>query len=445
MSAAPRVAAEEDRVLNKVKRYLFLYIFLGQIFYQFDRGNIGFANLTMGKELGLNAQAFGFASGIFSLSAFLMQLPAGAAFDKWGPRRWLTGIMVAWGVVVVGEGFVSNGTQLAVLRFMLGFFEAGYLPGLYILMTRWLRGRHQGAAMATLVTGSAFANIVGGPFSGWVLGKTFFGLSGWRNLFVLDGALTVAWALLSLFILYDDPEDARWLKSSEKTFMVRYLAEYAAEKRAKGSLEKANLWQTLTNPNVFLLILAFAFSGWIASTFTFFNPTLLKRAAAGASLQTVGFMAMGPYLVYAVFAQLWGRHADKTERHWHALIPLVISAVGALLYPIAKTPVLAMLSICLIQAGTGGFFITFWPTANMVVGRETIAKSTALINSGMQILSFLGPIYFGWALDKTGSTDLGLYTAVGVLALNFVLMHIFFVRYKARQKREAEAVAVAAG
>ncbi len=107
-SAVLPASMEEQRIVAKVKRYLFVYIFLGQIFYQFDRSNIGFANLTMGKELALNAQAFGFASGIFGLSAFLMQIPAGLAFDKWGPRRWLTAIMVAWGLVVIAEGFVTN-------------------------------------------------------------------------------------------------------------------------------------------------------------------------------------------------------------------------------------------------------------------------------------------------------------------------------------------------
>ncbi|HUO23461.1 MAG TPA: MFS transporter [Caulobacteraceae bacterium] len=439
MSATSPVAVEERRVLGKVKAYLFTYFFIGQIFYQFDRSNIGFANLTMGKELGLTAQTFGFASGIFSLSAFLMQLPAGQAFDKFGPRRWLTGIMVGWGLVVVGEGFVTNGTQLAILRFFVGFFEAGYLPGLYILMSCWLRGRHQGAGMATLVTASACSNIFGAPFSGWVLGQHFFGLSGWRGLFVIDGALTAVWALVALTILYDGPEAASWLKPEEKAFMKAYLAEYESEKRSHGSLERGGLWETFKNRNVFGLILAFACSGWISSTFTFFIPTLMKRASAGASLQTVGFLVMGPYIVYAVVAQLWGRHADKTERHYHLLIPLVVSAVGILLYPIAKSPVLAMLAVCLIQAGTAGFFVNFWPTANMVVGRATIAKSTALINSGMLILSFFGPIYFGWALDKTGSTSLGLYTAVGVLVLNFILMHMFFVQYKARQKRDALA------
>jgi ACS family tartrate transporter-like MFS transporter len=370
-----------------------------------------------------------------------MQIPASRAFVRWGPRRWLTGIMVGWGLIVVGEGFVTTGAQLTVLRFLLGLFEAGFLPGLYVLMSLWLKDRNHGAAMGTLQMGLAFTNIVGGPFAGWLLGQHLFGISGWRDLFVIDGCLTVVWALLSLYIVYDGPEQARWLKPDERAFMTRYLADYEAEKKQKGSLEQGGFWEVLKNRNVRWLIPAFATTGWIASTFTFFTPTLLKRVAAGVSVQYVGFLLMGPYLVHAIVAQAWGRHADRTERHWHALIPPVWSILGILLYPVAKTPLLAMFAVCLIQAGTAGFMVNFWPTANMVVGKSTIAKSTALINSGMQILCFLGPIYFGWALDKTGSTNLGLATCVGVLVLNMVLMHRFFVRYKDQQKALAQAPA----
>ncbi len=317
---------------------------------------------------------------------------------------------------------------------MLGVCEAGFLPGVYIVISIWFRGRYHGAAMATLMLATACSNIFGGPFSGWVLGQSFFGLSGWRNLFVLDGGLTVIWALLSLYILYDGPESARWLKPGERAIMVKYLADYESDKKHRGAVERATLWQTLKNREVITLFLAFGFSGWIASTFTFFIPTLLKRAAEGVSVQYVGFLTMGPYIVYAIVSQVWGRHADKTERHWHTILPLLVSVLGILLYPVAKTPIIAMIAVCLIQAGTAGFFVNFWPTANMIAGRGAIAKSTAIINSGNQILSFVGPIYFGWALDKTGSTNLGLYTAIRVLILNFVLMNSFFLQYKARQK-----------
>jgi ACS family tartrate transporter-like MFS transporter len=121
----------ERRTLAKVKRYLLAYFIIGQMFVQLDRTNIGFAQLTMSKELAISATAFGFASGVFALAAFFVQVPAGVLFEKFGARRWLTSIMVCWGVVVVGQAFVSNQNELIVLRFLLGALEAGFVPGAY--------------------------------------------------------------------------------------------------------------------------------------------------------------------------------------------------------------------------------------------------------------------------------------------------------------------------
>jgi ACS family tartrate transporter-like MFS transporter len=421
---------------------------VGQLFLQLDKTNIGFAHLTMGNDLALTAQAFGFASGIFALSAFLMQIPAGLLFEKLGARRWLTFIMMAWGLVGVAQAFVANAVQLTILRFLLGAFEAGFVPGLYILISLWFKGKHHGTATAGIQMGLALSGILGGPFAGWILGKSFLGLAGWRSLFFIEGGLTVVWALIALVILHDGPGKTSWLKPDEREFMANYLAEYQAQKVADGAIEKSSLWDALKDLRIVTLILAYTCAGWVASTFSFFLPTLLKRAGSGLDNQTVGFLSMGPYIVIAVVAFTWGAHADRTEktRHWHCVLPLLVGAVGILLYPIATVPLLAMLCLALVQAGNTGFFVNFWPTCNMVVGKKTIAKSTALINSGTQAGYFVAPVFFGWALDATGNTTLGLYACVGVMLLNFAIMNVFFFRYKAQiKKAQATAATSPAG
>jgi ACS family tartrate transporter-like MFS transporter len=427
----------EQRTLAKVKRHMFAYVIVGQAFVQLDRTNIGFAQLTMSKELAVTATAFGFASGIFALAAFMMQMPAGLLFEKLGARRWLTSIMLGWGLVVIATGLVTNATELVVLRFLLGALEAGFVPGAYILISLWFRGNNHGKAISGLQIGAAASGILGGPFAGWVLGQHFLGLSGWRDLFLIEGGLTVSWALISLAILYDRPGNTSWLKPDEREFMTRYLAEYEAQKVADGAVEKASAWEALKDIRIVILIFAYVCAGWVSATFAFFLPTLLKTASSGLSNQTVGFLAMGPYMVMAVVAFTWGKHADRTERHWHCVLPLLVTALGILMFPLATMPVSAMLCLAMVQAGNTGFFVNFWPTCNMIAGRKTIVRTTALINSGNQVGNFVAPIFFGWALDATGNTRLGLYVCVGLVFLNFVFMNIFFFRYKAQQKFKA--------
>ncbi|HUO23403.1 MAG TPA: MFS transporter [Caulobacteraceae bacterium] len=427
----------ERRTQSKVKLYMLTYIIAGQFFVQLDRTNIGFAQLTMSRELAISATAFGFASGIFALAAFFVQVPAGLLFQRFGARRWLTSIMIAWGLCVVAQAFATNQTQLIVLRFLLGALEAGYVPGVYVLVSLWFKGNNHGVAISGLQIGAAASGVLGAPFAGWILGQSVLRLSGWRSLFFVEGGVTVLWALVALYILYDGPEQAIWLKSDERTFLNQDIAAYQAKKIADGAVEKATLWEALKDLRIVALILSYTCAGWVSATFAFFIPTLLKIAGKGLDNQTVGFMAMGPYLVMAVVAFTWGAHADKTERHWHCVLPLLVGAAGVIMYPLASTPLMAMGSLALVQAGSTGFFVNFWPTCHLIVGKDTIAKTTAMINAGTHIGSFVAPIVFGYALDLTGKTTLGLYICVVMMMINFVIMNIFFFNYKAQLKKRA--------
>lgn len=442
MSDAVQLSPTERKTLAKVERRMLFYIIIGQIFVQLDRTNIGFAKLTMSRELAITATAFGFASGIFALGSFFVQLPASVAFEKFGARRWLTSIMVGWGLVVVAQTFVTSSTQLIVLRFLLGTLEAGFVPCAYILISLWFRDNQHGKMVSGLQIGTATSGILGAPFAGWVLGQSLLGLSGWRTLFLVEGSLTIIWAFIALIILYDNPAKTRWLKSEERDFMASYLGTYQAQKAAGGAIEKASLWAVLKDSRILMLILAYTCAGWVSATFAFFIPTLLAMAGKGMSPQTVGFLAMGPYIVMAVVAFTWGKHADRTERHWHCVLPLLLSVAGILLYSVTKTPLVAMVCLAMVQAGSTGFFVTFWPTCIMLVGKKTITKTTALINSGTHVASFVAPIVFGWAMDASGNATGGLYICIAALLINFTVMNIFFFRYKASQKALAAAAAL---
>jgi len=434
MSTVVEVSELERRALRKVKRYVLAYILFGQLFYQLCRTNIGFAQLTMGHALGMKAEAFGFASGIFAFSAFVAQVPAGLLLEKFKAKYWLTFTMVAWGLVVVGQAFVHSGTQLVVLRFLLGIFEAGFNPGVFVLISIWFKGKDQGVASSCIQMGLGLSAVVGSPFAGWILGTSFLGLEGWRSLFLVEGVLTVIWAFLALRILDDDPARTSWLDRDEREFMVKYLGDYQARKVSRGAVATSGIWDVLKDSRVVTLLVAFALTGWVTGTFLFFSPILLKRVTAGVSNQTVGYLSVVPYAAMAVATYFWARHADKTERHWHCVSPLLVCAAGILLYPFAKTPIAAMVCLSIVQVGNGCFFANFWPACNLVVGKEAIAKATAFLYAGNLLASFIAPVFFGWLLDKTNSTGLGLNTAAATVIITFVLMNVFFFRYKAQQK-----------
>jgi MFS family permease len=87
-----------------------------------DRVNVGFAALTMNKELGLTAEMFGFGVGIFFFGYFLFEVPSNLILERVGARRWFARIMISWGVVSASFAFVPS-ISLILQRFDFSFFD----------------------------------------------------------------------------------------------------------------------------------------------------------------------------------------------------------------------------------------------------------------------------------------------------------------------------------
>ena len=94
----------EQRTIAKVTSRLVPFLILCYFVAYLDRVNVGFAALTMNKDLGLSASAFGFGAGIFFLAYFLFEVPSNLFLERVGARKWIARIMFTWGLISGGDG-----------------------------------------------------------------------------------------------------------------------------------------------------------------------------------------------------------------------------------------------------------------------------------------------------------------------------------------------------
>ena len=80
------VAEIERRTIRKLRFRILPLLFVLYIIAFVDRINIGFAALTMNKELAINNQQFGFLAGIFFCGYFLFEIPSNLLLYKIGAR-----------------------------------------------------------------------------------------------------------------------------------------------------------------------------------------------------------------------------------------------------------------------------------------------------------------------------------------------------------------------
>ena len=118
----------ESAVVSRLMWRLMPFLFLLYIVAYLDRINMGFAVLQMRGELGLADNVIGHACGLFFAGYFVFQLPSNLVLEKFGVRRWISGLMVTWGVISCLMIFVRGPMSFYTLRILLERRRPGFSP-----------------------------------------------------------------------------------------------------------------------------------------------------------------------------------------------------------------------------------------------------------------------------------------------------------------------------
>ncbi len=218
----------QARTLRRISLRIVPFIMLLYFVAFIDRVNIGFASLTMNKDLGFTASVFGFGAGIFFWGYFLFEVPGSLIVEKWSARKWICRIMITWGIMAAMTAFVHcripGFTQVAELlmaaivvvlkplaalnfewmgwfswlldwmpatsarllaqfqgasglsifqfysvRFLIGLAEAGFFPGIIVFLTHWFPVRDRTKALALFFVATPVAQIISPKISNALL------------------------------------------------------------------------------------------------------------------------------------------------------------------------------------------------------------------------------------------------------------------------------------
>ena len=227
----------EKALVSKVAWRLMPLIMVCYLFAFFDRINISFAKFQLQADLNLSNTAYGLGAGLFVVGYVLFEVPSNMMLYKVGARRWIARIMMSWGVATALMVFVTSEWQFYALRFLIGAMEAGFAPGVLYYLTLWFPQHFRGRITSMLFLASAFAGLVGAPFSGLVLEHLdgVLQMRGWHWLFLLGGVPCVGLGFLVLMLLKDRIEDAHWLTPQEKKLLSSRIAHHEPHKSG-GSL-----------------------------------------------------------------------------------------------------------------------------------------------------------------------------------------------------------------
>ncbi|HEY1264952.1 MAG TPA: MFS transporter, partial [Terriglobales bacterium] len=379
-----------------------------------DRINVGFAALQMQEKLHLNDTVYGLGAGMFFAGYFVFQVPSNLILQKAGARRWISVIMVSWGVISSLMVLVSSPRSFYVLRFLLGVTEAGFFPGVILYLRNWFPAMARARTVARFMTAAPLAGVVGGPISGALLGLHGRGLAGWQWLFLMEGLPAILLGLMVSFILPDRPEEAAWLGQAERTWLTENLA---AEHRSHPAAHQQDALLAFADWRVWVLSLVYFGLAMCSYGISLWLPNLI-RSLSGVSNLVIGLLSTIPYIAAAITMVLVGLHSDKTgERRWHTTLPAVTGGIAALVAAYSTSLVPAITAISVAVLGVYAMMGPFWAMPTSLLNKKTAAAGIALINSIGNLGGFFGPYLIGRVRTSTGAFRGGLLIVAFMLAV----------------------------
>jgi MFS transporter, ACS family, tartrate transporter len=390
------------RTRRQIAVRLLPFLFILYITNYLDRTSVAYAALGMSRTLGFNDRVFGLGAGIFFVGYVALQIPGALLVERWGARRGITAIMVAWGSLTALTALVHSPGQLYGARLLLGCAEAGFFPGVVVYLSYWFIRQDRAKASSHFMAAIPLSFIIGSPLAGFILGHPWLGLDGWRWLFVLEGIPAVLLGAIAFIYLTDRPGHAHWLAPEQQRWMEQRL-----EKEKPAQLPKISALQALRSGPVLLLSAVNFLEYFVSYSSVFWLPTILKRQS-GFSDVRVGLLGSIPYIVTLIAMLLNGWHSDKThERRWHAAVPQFVAAVallGLITLP-ASTWTLVTLFSLLVAAYS--YLPVFWAMPSEILSESAAAAGVGMINAIGSIAGFAGPFVFGYLNTRTGSFSRG--------------------------------------
>lgn len=372
-----------------------------------DRTNISLALPSMSHDLHMDPTQAGSAAGVFFWGYLLLQIPGGYLAEHWSAKRFISILLVLWGLAAIVCGLVRTWEEFWVMRLVLGIAEGGVWPATLVLLAHWFPRSERARANAYWMLCLPAAVVISSPVSGWILGRW-----GWRVMLISEGILPFVWLVIWVLLIDDYPHGAKWISDDEQDFLEETLGRESAE---LDPVKPASFLRTLLRPQVLLMVLIYFLLNSGNYGYLFWLPSALHSEKVLSDF-VVGILFAIPFVVTGMGMVLISRHSDrKHERRSHVVGALVwagIFLLGTVLFSQYSFP-LSFLCITVVGAGSFGALGPFWAIPSETLPRSVSGSAMGLINALGNLGGYFGPLVVGYLNELTGNFVYG-FAALGM-------------------------------
>lgn len=406
-------------------------------------GNAKIAGLD--RDLGMKNYDYNTIISVFYVSYILFEIPCNILCKWMGPGWFLPLLAVLFGVASLGTAFVTTIPQAMGVRFLLGVFEAGMMPGIAYYLSRWYRRSELAFRLSLYIVMAPLAGAFGGLLASAILNLERFGsLRTWRMIFAIEGIITIGLGLLAFLALTDRPATARWLTPQEKDLAIaRVKSERVGTTTVLDKLDRAKLLQGILCPVTLSTSLIFLLNNVTVQGLAFFAPTIVRAIYSHSTPVQQQLYTVPPYAVGAFFTILLPLISWRMDRRQ---IFIILSApavmVGYCMFLGSQDSSVRYGATFLIASSV----FALGPLTNAHVSANVVSDTARSAAIGTNVMmGNIGGLISGWSFLPWDAPDyrigngLNLATAGSILILS-ILTLLWMKRDNARRLgRDVEA------
>ncbi|KAL1845298.1 hypothetical protein VTK73DRAFT_718 [Phialemonium thermophilum] len=409
---------EARRVLRKIDLHI-LPLLMGTYMLQYlDKSSINFASVYgLRQGTHLKGQDYSWLSSIFYFGYLFAQYPAGYLLQRYPIGKSIGITTLIWGVLIITTPACTNFSGIAANRFLLGAMEAVVNPGFVLVTAMWYRQAEQPLRLVTYYCMNGVAGVFGGLL-GYAIGHITSGLPRWMYVFLIFGAISIAWGVVFTVFMPDLPSSARFLSEDDRVVAVERVA--ANRQGVKNRhFKRYQVWQTFRDPKTWILfVMAIAaqipnaaqssFTSIILETFGFDALQTQYMQIPGNVIQIVSLLAAGyvssrwpsmrcaTMLVGNLVCVVCGGllvglspGEDGTRNRWGRLVALWLCSFQSVGFSLSLTMVSSNVAGYTKKQLTGALLFVGYCTGN-IIGPQTFISTEAPLYRSAYIAILIG-------------------------------------------------------
>ncbi|KAK5130110.1 hypothetical protein LTR08_002450 [Meristemomyces frigidus] len=350
-----------------------------------DRQNIAaskLANITV--DLNMTVQQYNTAVSVLFAGYILMQVPSNLIVSKIkNPALYICSAVMVWGVISACTAAVSSYGGLLACRFMLGFVEAVFFPGAFYYLSMFYNRKQMAFRTAILYSGSQLGNAFGTLFAIAILkldGR--HGLEGWRWLFLIEGVMTVGFAIIFALILPNSPRNIRGMTQQQQDWLRwNYESDLKQEDNSAEVTAKQGFLLAARDPKTWLMC-GILYATYTAAAVNNFFAVVVS--GLGFSRNKSYGLTAPPFILCVICMLINGYHSDRTqERFLHIALPLIITVIANIIAVSTLSVAARYFAMMLLPASfySSAIVQLSWISGSLSQPAVKRAASIALINA----------------------------------------------------------------